>query len=175
MSRYPLPIVVITAVLSCVAACSAQDTNFSQGPQYLMNYGSPHFLHPIQTPSLDLSAPRAESPNAPATEHTGQPDSPGFGGLLDESQVDQVYYGVQPNGLPLPPSSTVVEIVLAGPASPAGSAIFNAGVGAIANSSSLHDQGYGVSLAEDAAYWRAHKPHAARVYTNADIERLHGG
>ena len=40
---------------------------------------------------------------------------------------------------------------------------------------SLREQGYGVTLAEVAAQWRAHRPHASRRYTNRDVERLHGG
>ena len=33
---------------------AAQDSNFSVGPQYLTNYGSPMFLRPIATPTLSL-------------------------------------------------------------------------------------------------------------------------
>jgi hypothetical protein len=35
--------------------------------------------------------------------------------------------------------------------------------------------GGGITLGEVAMFWKAHKSHAPRVYTNADIERLHGG
>ena len=42
-------------LLSGIGTALAQDTNFATGPQYLMNYGSPMFAHPISTPSLSLS------------------------------------------------------------------------------------------------------------------------
>jgi hypothetical protein len=32
-----------------------------------------------------------------------------------------------------------------------------------------------VTLGESASFWKSHKLHASRVYTNADVERLHGG
>jgi hypothetical protein len=155
-----------TAILVLAAICSAQDTNSQES-----SYG-PRFLHPLETPSLDLSAPKSESPNAPPTEHSGVPDSPGFGGLENQLQVDEVYYGVQPSGLPIPP--TGLEFVPVEPAAPSASGIFNVGVTAIADPSWLQEQGYGVSLAEAAAYWRSHRPQVVRTYTNADVERLQG-
>lgn len=162
------------AILALIGNCSAQETNFSQGPEYLMNYGDPHFLHPIQTPSLDLSVPRAESPNAPVTEHTGEPDAPGFDGVLqNEPQVDAVYYGATPSGVPIP-STVVIEGTPAEP-SASGPVLFNAGVTAMTSDMELRHEGYGLSLAQYAAYWRGHKPQHVRVYTNADIARLHGG
>lgn len=166
MRRFTFSLLV-SATLVFVGICAAQDTNSSQDQSY-----GPHFQHPLETPSLDLSAPRSASPNAPPTEHTGVPDSPGFGGLQNQFQVDQVYYGVQPSSLPIPP--TVVEFVPVEPPSSPSAGIFNVGVGAITNPSSLRDQGYGVSLAQAAAYWRSHKPQAVRTYTNADIARLQG-
>ncbi|HUO17666.1 MAG TPA: hypothetical protein VMX38_21975 [Verrucomicrobiae bacterium] len=176
MTRLTLSLLTAVCLAFCTF-CSAQqqDTNFSQGPQYLMNYGSPHFMNPISTPSLDLSVPRAESPNAPAAEHTGEMDSTGFGGLQSEQQVDQVYYGVQPDGLPLPPN-VVIEVAPVEPVPvPVGSLpeIFNVGVRAIVNPKILREEGYGVSLAQAAAYWKAHKASNVRVFTNADIARFH--
>jgi hypothetical protein len=156
------------AILIFAGICSAQDTNSSQDSSY-----GPHFQHPLETPSLDLSAPKSQSPNAPATEHTGVPDSPAFGGLENQSQVDEVYYGSQSSGTPLPP--TVAEFVPVEPAAPPASGSFNVGVSAIANPSGLRDQGYGVSLAQAAAYWRLHKTQVVRTYTNADTARLPGG
>jgi hypothetical protein len=34
--------------------------------------------------------------------------------------------------------------------------------------------GGGITLGEVAMFWKVHKSHAPRVYTNADVERLHG-
>jgi hypothetical protein len=38
----------------------------------------------------------------------------------------------------------------------------------------LREWGYGVTLGEIASFWKSHKPHTPRVYTNADVDRLHG-
>jgi hypothetical protein len=80
-------------LISC-GWCAAQDTNFAAGPQYLINYGSPLFLHSIETPSLSLSTPPATNPGAPAEEGTGEPSSPAVGGLKSQSTVDRIYWGV---------------------------------------------------------------------------------
>ena len=42
---------------------------------------------------------------------------------------------------------------------------------AITSAQSLVERGFGVSVAEDALFWKTHKRVAARVYTNADIRR----
>src|SRR5271155_3657565 len=44
-------------VLSALGVAFGQDTNFSTGPQYLMNYGSPLLARPISTPSISLAGP----------------------------------------------------------------------------------------------------------------------
>ena len=55
------------------------------------------------------------------------------------------------------------------------SSIVNVGVTAVVDPESLHESGYGLSLAESAAFWKAHRALASHVYTNADLTRLHGG
>jgi hypothetical protein len=42
---------------------------------------------------------------------------------------------------------------------------------AITSAQSLVERGFGVSVEEDALFWKTHKRVAARVYTNADIRR----
>ena len=39
----------------------------------------------------------------------------------------------------------------------------------------LRERGYGITLAEAAAYDKTRTRHATHVYTNADTNRLHGG
>jgi hypothetical protein len=34
----------------------------------------------------------------------------------------------------------------------------------------LRERGYGVPLGDTASYWKTHKPHAPRVFTNADVQ-----
>jgi len=46
------PFLVLLVVL--VGTCSAQETNFPVGPQYLVTMGNPMLLRPIATPSLSL-------------------------------------------------------------------------------------------------------------------------
>ena len=49
-------------LLPLAGICAAQDTNFPTGPQYLITYGSPLFLHSIATPSMNLDAPLPSVP-----------------------------------------------------------------------------------------------------------------
>src|ERR1700756_2320969 len=46
---------LLLVVLSLIGISAAQDTNFSQGPQYLIT-GSTPFLYSISTPTLSLEA-----------------------------------------------------------------------------------------------------------------------
>ena len=49
--------------------------------------------------------------------------------------------------------------------------ILNTGVTGEINHQWLLQRGYGVSLAEAAAYWKTHKPSAPRVFTNQNLKR----
>ena len=49
--------------------------------------------------------------------------------------------------------------------------MFDAGVTGTATPQSLLHRGYGLSLGEAAAYWKAHKKPAPRVFTNRDLQR----
>jgi hypothetical protein len=158
--------VSLTGITAAQNALSGQDTNFSAGPQYLITSDfSPLFARPIATPSISLGAPLPEiaslpvigpvienQPIAPSSESPRQPD------------LFPIYYG--------PPVTNVVEITSAElpPSLPA--SIVDTGVTGIADAQSLRERGYGVPLGDTAAFWKAHKPHASRVYTNADVQRL---
>jgi len=165
---------------------AAQDTNFSSGPQYLMNYGSPLLFQPLTTPTLSLSSP-LPSLNGLAEEGSGEPSSPALGGLQNQAQINRVYYGVSPTAGESAPSAQTetsepvaanpseIELSSAEPRAPLPSSILNVGVTGIADAQSLRDSGYGATLGEVAAFWKAKNSHASRIYTNADIARLHGG
>jgi hypothetical protein len=162
------------------------DTNFSTGPQYLINPNSPFLLQSIATPTLSLSASPATAPTASPEEDTGEPHTPAFPDLQNQGQINRVYWGVPSVGAnnesgematenptenkPMPAD---IRLTSAQPV-PIWPSIFNVGVTGVANPESLREHGYGVSLGEVAAYWKAHTPHATRVYTNADITGLHG-
>jgi hypothetical protein len=160
--------------VAAISFAQNTDTNFPTGPQYLINRSSPLLLQSIETPTLSPLTPSAITPNAPAEEHSGEPDTRAFGELQTQTQIDRVYWGVNPNGTPgLIPAENTQNSTEVEPASMVTS-IFNAGVTRIASTESLRETGYGASLGQIAAYWKAHKLHATRVYTNADLARLHG-
>lgn len=150
----------------------SQDTNFPVGPQYLNTFGSPLFLRPIATPSLTLGAatPTSAAAEAEAGEGVELSISPT---VATPPNLFPIYYGQQAVS-PAPAASEIeMSAPEASPALPPG--FFDVGVTAITSAQSLRELGYGVSVAQDAAYWKAHKLHAVRVFTNADIERLHRG
>ena len=152
-------------VLAGISA--AQDMNFAVGPQYLMTSGSPMFARPIATPTLSLDAPL---PSMPSLPEVGPPvaDQP----FVPNPEIQgpdllPTYYGY--------PMPSVVELTSTAAASEVPQSIINAGVVGMTNVQFLRERGYGVTLGESALFWKSHKLHASRLYTNADVERLHGG
>ncbi len=156
-----LPLVL----LSLIGISAAQDTNFSQGPQYVIT-GDAAFLHPISTPILSLEAPlppvlSLPQIGPPVTDqpYVSNPD------LQHVANLFPIYYGY--------PMIPVVELTGAEPSQPLPASITGVGYTVIADAQSLRELGYGVTVGEAASYWKARKPRASHVYTNADIERLH--
>ena len=168
----------------CTLACllllvtgysAAQDTNFAVGPQYLLT-GSPLLSRPLATPSMSLDAPL---PPVPASMTTTLEPEVGVttSSTEAERQADliPIYYGAS-NHYRVPGGSVVElsspegagESLAALPAS-----LFDSGVSGITDVPALQMSGYGVTLAEAASYWKTHKLHARRVFTNKDITRLH--
>jgi hypothetical protein len=162
-------------LLLAIGMASGQDTNFSTGPQYLMNYGSPLFAGPISTPSMSLSGPPIETGarNATGVLIAGAADDyvlPPLAVALPKIDLFPIFYGDAP--------VNVVEITFResdASLSRIPDSLLDAGVGQMTTAQALRDRGYGVTLVEAAASGKAHMRHAARVYTNADIDRLHGG
>jgi len=156
-------------LLALAAVSAAQDTNFPVGPQYLITSDSPMFLQSIATPSLSLSAPFPNI-NAPVADVTKTPEPSTYSaGLPAQPDLTRIYWGE-------PPTKELVneiEISSAPPPRALPSSILDVGVTAMIDPQSLRDHGYGVPLGEAASFWKAHRPHATHVYTNADIDRLH--
>ena len=145
---------------------AAQDTNFPVGPQYLMTSGSPMFAQPIATPSLSLEAPLPPIPSIPEVGSViGNQPFIANPELRHEADLFPIYYGYS--------MTNVVELTSAESTRELPESIIDVGVVRMMNVQSLRNWGYGVPLGEAAAFWKAHKPHATRVYTNADVERLH--
>jgi len=113
----------------------------------------------IVTPSLSLSETAANA-GTTTTETEAAPSTP----------------SLLPN-VPTPSAETssVIEISSAELPRALPASIFDAGVTGMADAQSLRERGFGVPLGEVAAYWKSHKPSAARVFTNRDIQRMHGG
>jgi len=149
---------------------AAQDTNFSDGPQYLLT-GSPLLARPLTTPSISLDAPLppVRPSSIPIPESATETPSPASSQLQGPPALFSIYYGA--------PNASVVELSGAegGEQSLASlpTSIIDRGVSGIVDAQALLSMGYGVPLAEAARYAKAHKVPAARVYTNADIRRLH--
>ena len=158
--------VLFCFLLALVGVSAAQETNFAAGPQYLMAWGSPLFAQPIATPSLSLEAPLPGIPSLPAIEpavenepYTANPE------LRRQADLFPVYYGYS--------MTSVVEITSAEPPRELPASILEVGVTGMTSAQSLRERGYGVPLGDTAAFWKAHRRHALRVYTNADVQRLH--
>jgi hypothetical protein len=143
-----------------------QDTSFSTGPQYLVTSGfSSLFNRPITTPSLSLGASLPEVQSLPAVGPVveNQPFVANFN-LTRQADLFPIYYGA--------PVTSVVEITSAEPPRSLPASIVDSGVTGVTDAQSLRERGYGVPLGDTAAFWKAHKPRAPRVYTNADVQRL---
>jgi hypothetical protein len=198
--RFPRLFSLLAFLFAIGAACIAQnqdqdqsqnkETNFSTGPQYLANFGSPLFLRPISTPSLSLEpAPAAppESQSQPATATGVQP----VPGPAQVPNMLRVYYGGPTESAPEAAIEAVeanegevqqseapeseIEISSANTPATLPASIVNVGVTEILDARSLRERGYGMGVGESAAFWKAHKLHGVRVFTNADVSRLHGG
>jgi hypothetical protein len=161
-------------VLSALGAAFGQDTNFATGPQYLVTHGSPLFMRPISTPSYSLAGPPLEvgASNATADLIAGagnQTVSTQPADSLPTVDLFSIFYGVTP--------VSVIEISFSEPSSrrelPA--SILETGVWQLTTAEALRQRGFGVTLPEAAAYGKAGTGHATHVYTNADVDRLHGG
>ena len=163
---------IFCCLLVLVGVSAAQDSNFAVGPQYLMNYGSPIFAQPIATPSLSLDTPVVASETI-SEDNVPAPDNETVAAISEFlSQVDlfPIYYGT--------PRVSVIELSFREPGERSASlhplpiSFSESGVVEITDMQSLRLRGYGVTLPEAAAYWKAQHVSLPRVYTNADTERL---
>jgi hypothetical protein len=112
----------------------------------------------LVTPSLSPSQMEINTvATATEVETPATPEVlPGISPLASEgSNVIEISSGTLPSNLP--------------------ASIFDPGVTGAVTEQSLRDRGYGMPLGDVAAYWKAHKGSAVRVFTNHDIEGLHGG
>ena len=161
------------ALLTLAGVSVAQETNFSAGPQYLITTNSTMFLRPIATPTLSLSAPPAstsEQATSEAGEASPQPTSP-FAPAPAQPDLTQIFWGTPATAQPADENVSEIEITSAPLLGALPASILDTGVTGMTSVQAL--RGFGVPLGETAAFWKTHKPHASRFYTNADIQRLH--
>lgn len=148
-------------ILLSAGLCAAQDTSFAAGPQYLITTTNTRFLQPIATPSMSLDAPLPGIPALPPIGPTVT-DQPYISNpeLAHQPDLFPIYYGYLP--------IAVVELSGEAPREVPAS-INDTGFLAVTSVNSLRERGYGVTLAEDAAFWKTHRRRATRVYTNTDV------
>lgn len=174
-------------LLAFAGISTAQDTNFPTGPQYLITGSSPMFLQSIATPTLSLSTP-SSTLSAVAIDAL-LPPIPASAGIPPMTDLSRIYWGspatdakvadgVGENideGASKGATENVSEINItsASSSSVLPASILDTGVTGMTNAQSLRMRGFGVPLGDSATFWKTHKPHASRVYTNADIQRLH--
>jgi len=149
-------------VLSTAMLVLGQDTNFSNGPQYLMT-GSPLFARSISTPTLSLEGPPLETGASNSTAgmiagadtQTTTPQPPA------QPNLYSIYYG--------PPATSVIEITFAGPPAELPASLLDTGMGQTTTGRDLLDLSYRGTLGGDAGNQKAHAGRATHVYTNADL------
>jgi hypothetical protein len=162
---------LILLLLTLAGIGVAQETNFSVGPQYLITTGSAMFLRPIATPSLSLSAPLSSLGEA-VEGATLQPSSP-FTSAPPQPDLTRIFWGAPDADERATENVSEIEISSTPLSHALPASILDTGVTGMTSVQSLRERGFGVPLGESAAFWKTHKPHAPRVYTNADIQRLH--
>lgn len=155
--------------LFLTSAALAQDSNFPQGPQYLMNFGEARFARSIATPTLTIPGPvlGVGANNATGDLAAGADDTTARRQAPTPPDLFSIFYGLAKPGSG--------EIQMSGNAPDAPASLAGDGVGQIVTAASLRERGYGLTLAQAAAQGKAHAGHAGHVYTNADLERLRSG
>lgn len=157
-SLFCLPVVL-------VGISFAQSTNFSVGPQYLITSPEPQFLRPIETPSLALNAPLKPlpelSPVGPTVTNQSYVSNPE---LQHQADLFPIYYGYAP--------IVDVELDSTMPTHELPASINNTGYLNVPSAQSPRSMGLGLTLAQVAAYSKAHKKPTTHVYTNEDLQRL---
>ena len=150
----------LTLGVALVASAQSRGTDFSVGPQYLVTTPSTLFLQPIATPSMS-----AGQMSGIVSPQTGQAEPITINGQT--ANFPAIFWGWTS------PGQTAVWAVFSPAVSSGLPADFiDLGVGAIVTDEWLQEFQRNRNVAEASRYWRTHTNRAARLYTNADIERL---
>src|SRR5579864_8635528 len=153
------PVVLLLSILGGMSA--AQETNFPEGPQYLVPGNASMFLRSIATPSLSLDAPLPAIPSLPEVgPQVSEASYVSNSVLQDHPNLLPVYYGYA--------SLSVIELVSTDSMRKMPESISGTG-SALTDAETLRDFGYGMTVGEAASFWRSHKLQASHAYTNSDI------
>jgi len=153
-------------LFTLLPVAAAQDTNFTQGPQYLTTTMSTDMLRSIATPTISVDAPLPPIPSLPQIGPTVENQQYVANPVLaHQADLFPIYYGY--------PMIPVVELTATQESVALPESLNELGFAANTSAQALRERGYGVPLGDAASHWKAHKPQASRVFTNVDIERLH--
>jgi hypothetical protein len=159
--------------MTLVGIGAAQDSNFSVGPQYLMNYGSPMLMRPIATPSLSLSETAPAAVAAPPAYSSSVGNSTESSVVVAQpSDLASVYWGGRESAAV--ETGAVIAVSGTAPAANLPASILDVGVQETVDAQELRERGVGMSVSEASAFWKGHRARAVRVFTNRDVEKFHG-
>jgi hypothetical protein len=155
-------IVVCALVFTAALLTSAQSrqTDFPVGPQYLVTTPSTLFLQPIATPSASPAQMLGM-----VSPQTGQAEPITINN--EPVNLPAIYWGWTSPGLTSVWMAFPPAVFSGLPAD-----FIDLGVGAIVTDEWLREFQRNNNVAEASRYWKTHTNRAARVYTNADIDRL---
>lgn len=141
-------------------SAQSRQTDFPTGPQYLVTTPSSLFLQPISTPSMS-----AAQTFGMVSPQTGQAEPITINGQT--ANFPAIFWGWTSPG-----QTTVWAGFTPAVSSVLPADFLDLGVGAIVTDEWLQEFQRNRNVAEASRYWKTHTNRAARVYTNADIERL---
>lgn len=150
----------VTLGVAMVASAQSRGTDFPVGPQYLVTTPSTLFLQPIATPSMSPAQTFGM-----VSPQTGQAEPITINGQT--ANLPAIFWGWTSPG-----QTTVWAVFPSTVSSGLPADFFDLGVGAIVTDEWLQEFQRNRNVAEASRYWKTHTNRAARVFTNADIERL---
>lgn len=149
---------------------AAQEVLPAEGPSYLLPAANPMFARPIAPPTMSLQAEMAPQPTPHEYDGSEFEVINATPELPPQADLYPIFYGTPPVQEIIVSFRETAEERAAQSGLPL--SIIQSGVVELTDAASLRLRGYGVTLPEAAAYWKTRKT-STRVYTNADIERLH--
>jgi hypothetical protein len=152
--------------LTAMVAAAAAQTVTSEPFQYSIT--TPSLAWP--NPPLQIGATNATAGLTAGAENETSATLPPAG---TTTNLFPIYYGTYYGALYASPQANEAAPAAEAQASSQPSyAGVETCVWEVATPEALREHGYGMSLAEAAAYWKAHPPHAIHVYGNTDIDNL---